>query len=316
MKVFLSGGTGLVGQAITKALLARGDKVVILTRSRAKAEALWPNGEVDIAIGDPAYESGDKEPWQAKIAGCDAAINLAGEPLDAKRWTAQFRQLIHDTRIDSTRFVAEGICKLAAADRPKCLINASGVDYYGFAELVNFDADHVAEGEPGGESYLSGLCWDWEDETKICREAGVRVALMRLGLVLGDRGALPKLAAPHRRGLGGKIGSGRQWVSWIHVDDVAGSVLHILDSDLSGPVNMVAPGAVRNVEFARTLAELLAKRSWLSVPGFALYAAVGQLAEYILKGRRTVPKALLDDGYEFLYPRLKPALASLLSRAK
>ena len=311
MRVFLSGGTGVVGQAITKALRSRGDEVVVLTRAASKAEALWPNGEVDIVEGDPAYE-GDGT-WQQKISGCDAVINLAGEPLDAERWTARFRQMIHDSRIDSTRFLAEAICAITTAQRPKCLLNASGVDYYGFAELVNFDSDDVAEGDPGGESFLSGLCWDWEDETKICDAAGVRVALMRMGVVLSRRGALPKLAAPHRRGVGGRLGGGRQWVSWIHIDDVVGAFLHVLDSDLSGPVNVVAPGPVRNVEFAKTLAGVLGKRSWLAVPEFALYAAVGQLAEYILKGRRTVPKALRDNGYEFVFPRLEPALSGLLS---
>lgn len=312
MRVFLSGGTGVVGQAIARALLSRGDEVVVLTRSAARAEALWPSGEVDIVVGDPAYEGDGNDPWQQKISGCDAVINLAGEPLDGERWTAKFRQMIHDSRIDSTRFVAEAICELAPENRPKCLLNASGVDYYGFAELVNFDSDEVAEGDPGGESFLSGLCWDWEDETKICGAAGVRVALMRMGVVLSQRGALQKIAAPHRRGLGGRLGSGRQWVSWIHIDDVVGAYLHALDSDLAGPVNVVAPGAVRNVEFAKTVAAVLGKRSWLPVPEFALYAAVGQLAEYILKGRRVVPKALRDDGYEFVFPRLEPALRSLL----
>ncbi len=312
MRVFITGGTGLIGQAITKALLARGDEVVILTRSRAKAAALWPGGRVEILQGDPGYETNTGEPWQAGIAGCDAVINLVGEALDAERWTAQFRQRIHDSRIDSTRFVAEAICKLSPELRPKALLSASGVDYYGFAELMNFDLDEVGEADPGGESYLAGLCWDWEDETKICADAGVRVSLMRTGLVLGKTGALARLVAPFRRGLGGPVGSGRQWVSWIHVDDVAGAYLHVLDSEVSGAVNVVAPAPLRNLRFAKTIASVMGRRSWLPVPEFAVRAAIGQLAEYVLKGRRVVPALLLEAGYSFQHPTLETALKDLL----
>ena len=307
MKVFITGGTGFIGQVIVRELLRRGDSVVLLTRSQSKALTLWPEG-VDIVEGDPRYQ-GD---WQLAIAGCDAVINLAGERLDAERWTARFRQRIHDSRIDSTRFVAEAICKLDEDKRPKVLLNASGIDYYGFAEVELFDDDEVSESDPGGESFLSGLCWDWEDETTICKQAGVRVALMRTGLVLGKAGALPKLLTPFRIGVGGRIGRGTQWVSWIHIDDVAGGYLHALDSDLAGPVNLVAPGNLRNAAFAETIAGVMGRRAWLPVPAFAITAALGQLAEYVLKGRRTVPTALRESGYEFRYSELKPALAALL----
>lgn len=290
--------------------------MVVLSRNRAKAEALWPDGDVEIVEGDPAYEGEGTDPWQASIAGCDAVINLAGESLAAERWTALFRQKIHDSRIDATRFIAEAICKLDPQQRPKTLLNASGVDFYGFAEFEGFDDDEIDEDGPGGESFLAGLCWDWEDETKICSEIGVRVALMRTGVVLSESGALPKLAAPHRRGVGGKIGSGQQWFSWIHIDDAAQAYLHILDSEHSGPVNLVAPGAVRNQELANTLSNLLGHKAWLPVPAFVLRAVVGEMAEYILKGRRVVPRALLDLGYKFHYAELRPALASLLGVKK
>ena len=312
MRVFISGGPGTIGRQIANALIARGDEAVVLTRTRAKAEALWPAGEVDIAVGDPAYEGDGEDPWQSAIAGCDAVINLAGEALDAERWTALFRQRIHDSRIDATRFIAEAVCKLDPEERPKSFLSASGVDYYGFAELENFDEDEVAEDSPGGESYLAGLCWDWEEETKICSEVGVRVALMRTGVVLSKTGALSKLALPHRRGVGGKIGSGRQWFSWIHIDDVVRAYLHILDSEVAGAVNLVSPGCVRNKELAETISQVLGHKAWLPVPAFALRAAVGEMAEYILKGRRVVPRALLADGFEFQYSELRPALASLL----
>ena len=307
MRIFLSGGTGTIGRAITSALLERGDEAVVLTRNPDKAKKNLPDA-VTLVAGDPCYEGA----WQESLAGCDAAINLAGEPLDAQRWNARFRQTIHDSRVDSTRFVAEAIARLEEAQRPTVLLNSSGIDYYGFAEVELFDDDEVAEDDPGGESYLSGLCWDWEDETKICSNAGVRVALMRTGVVFSHKGALPALVAPFRRHIGGPIGTGRQWMSWIHIDDVVGAFLHVLDSSVSGPVNLVAPGNVRNREFAKILASVLGRRSWLRAPAFAVMAAAGELGEYVIKGRRTVPKALVDSGFKFRFPELEAALRDLL----
>lgn len=305
MRVFLTGGTGTIGRAIVAALVARGDDVVVLTRNPSAARL--PD-VVTVVEGDPSYE-GD---WQESMAGCEAVINLAGERLDAQRWDARFRQRIHDTRVDATRFVAEAILRLDESERPKTLLNASGIDYYGFAEVELFDDDEISENDPGGESYLAGLCWDWEDETRICSDSGVRVALMRTGVVLSHRGALPAFAAPFRRRAGGPLGSGRQWMSWIHLEDTSRAFLHALDNPLAGAVNLVAPGNVRNVEFARILGLVLNRRSWLRLPAFAVMAAAGQLGEYVLKGRRTVPTALLKSGFEFHYPELEPALRDLL----
>ena len=192
------------------------------------------------------------------------------------------------------------------------MLSASGIDYYGFAELEGFDEDEVTESDPGGESFLAALCWDWEDETRPCQEAGVRVARMRTGVVLGARGALPKLAEPFRRGFGGRIGSGRQWMSWIHIADVVGGYLFALDNEVSGPVNLVAPGNVRNSEFAAILGKILGRKSWLPVPSFAVQLAAGQLHEYVVKGRRAAPGVLRDAGYAFRFPEVKAALRDLL----
>jgi uncharacterized protein (TIGR01777 family) len=289
--------------------LERGDDVTVLTRRKGNTGL---PGAVTVVEGDPCYE-GD---WQSHIAGHDAVINLAGEPLDGQRWNALFRQKIHDSRVDSTRFVAEAIVRAPEGERPKALLNASGIDYYGFAEIEAFDEDDVTESDPGGESYLSGLCWDWEDETKICSESGVRVALMRTGVVFSNKGALPALAAPFKKHAGGTLGTGRQWMSWIHVDDVAHAYLHVLDSDLEGPINLAAPGNVRNSEFARILGLMLGRRPWFRVPAFAVMAAAGPLGEYILKGRKTVPKALLESGYTFRFAELEPALRDLLGSSR
>ncbi len=305
MRVFLSGGTGTIGRAITRALLERGDEVTVLTRNASRAKL--PEA-VTCIEADPCYE-GD---WQQAIAGHDAVINLAGAPLDGQRWNALYRQRIHDSRVDATRFIAEAIVATPEATRPKALLSASGIDYYGFAEVELFDDDDIDESDPGGESYLSGLCWDWEDETTICSKSGIRVALMRTGVVLSDKGALPALAAPFRKRAGGPIGSGRQWMSWIHVEDVARAYLHVLDGELAGAVNVVAPGNLRNADFARVLGARLGRASWLRAPAFAVMAAAGQLGEYVLKGRKTVPKALIGSGFTFSFPELEEALRDLL----
>lgn len=308
MRVFITGATGFIGQAIIAALRERGDTVVALTRSRKKAEALWPGASLEIVEGDSSYEGG----WQDAVAGCDAAINLAGEPMDGARWDALYRQKLRDSRIDCTRFLSEAILRADADRRPGVLVSASGIDYYGFAELEGFDEDEVTESDPGGESFLAALCWDWEDETRPCKEAGVRVARMRTGMVLGKRGALPRLAEPFRRGFGGRIGSGRQWMSWIHIADVVGAYLFALDNELAGPVNLVAPGNVRNREFARTLGKILGRKSWLPAPTFAVNLVAGQLHEYVVKGRRAAPGVLRSAAYAFRFPTLEPALRDLL----
>ena len=190
---------------------------------------------------------------------------------------------------------------------------ASGIDYYGFAQTGLFDEDEIDESGTGGESYLAALCWDWEEETKLCSEAGIRVACMRTGLVLGeDGGALPKLLKIFRSRFGGRLGSGMQWMSWVHVDDVVGAYLHAVTSELHGPINLVAPANCRNREFTDALARVVRKPAFLPVPGPILKAALGEFAEYVLKGRRAVPKALLDAGYTFSYPTIEEALHELV----
>jgi uncharacterized protein (TIGR01777 family) len=314
MRVLLTGGTGFLGRAITLALVARGDQAVVVSRREAAAHATFAEhgDQVTVVGGDVTSEG----PWQDAIAGCDAVINLAGEPLAGQRWDARVRQILRDSRIDATRFVVEAIARLDPAARPRVLVSASGIDYYPFSldlgRSTRFDDDDpIDEKAPPGSSFLARLCRDWEAEALAATGHGVRVVLMRTGLVLGNGGALDRMTTPFKLFAGGRIGSGKQWTSWVHQDDVVAAYLFAIDHDaLSGPANLVAPHNVRNAELARAIGKRLGRPSWLPVPAAALKLAVGELAEYILNGRRAVPAALQAAGFEFSRPTLAGALAA------
>jgi uncharacterized protein len=311
--VFVTGATGFVGQALVRALRDRGDRVVALSRDvdRARRHLGEPDATLTLIAGDPTAPG----PWQERLADCAAVIHLAGESIAGRRWNAHYRQRLLDSRVDSTRFVVEGLARVPAAARPAVLLSASGVDYYPFAiDLLGAgDEDRFDETGPRGEGFLSRLCRDWEHEAFGARELGLRVAVLRTGLVLGrGGGALERITLPFRLFVGGPVGSGKQWMSWVHLADVVGSYLFVFDTPhLSGPVNVVAPGAVRQRELARAIGRTLHRPSWLPVPAPALRLAVGPVAEYLLHGRRVVPAALEAAGYRFCYPDLAPALSDL-----
>lgn len=311
MRVFITGGTGFVGRNLARQLIDRGDRVTVLTRDRGHAGDL-PEA-CEIVEGDPT-ESGD---WQQAVDGCDAAVHLAGAPVDGKRWNARYRQVIQTSRIDSAHNLVAAIG--AAGSKPATLVSASGIDIYPFAEELAdlkeyFEDSWVTEGAPKSDGFLGRLCREWEREANAAADHGCRVACARTGMVLGREGPLQKMLTPFKMFAGGKIGSGKQWVSWIHIDDVARAYIHILDrGDVKGPVNLVAPNPVRNKDFARALGRVMSRPSLVPAPAFAVKLAVGELAEYVLDGRRVQPKCLLDSGFEFNYPDLEPALEDLLA---
>lgn len=302
--IVVTGATGLVGKPAIAALLARGDRVIALVRDGTRARA---------ALGDAVeLEACDLEspgPWQARFDGADAILHLAGEPIAGRRWDSRHKQLLRDSRVESTRVIVEYLATLPAERRPRVLVTSSGADYYGFANRQLDDDDAVAEDAPAGDSYLSRVCWHWEKEARNAEKIGLRVVRMRCGVIIGPGGAVARMTTPFKLFAGGRIGSGQQWFSWISlVDAVAAYVAALTDDRYRGPINLVAPETVRNGEFAKALGKAMHRPSWMPVPGFALKLAVGELAEYLLEGRRVVPAALERLQFKFEHPTVATAI--------
>ena len=323
MKIVVTGATGFVGTPLVAALRERGDDVIALVRDVERAKQhLRP----DAPKQDAPRVPGAKQPgvlhlvlaeletpgvWCDRLDGVDAIVHLAGEPIAGKRWDARVKQVIRDSRVESTRTIVEAIGKTTT--KPKALVTASGVDYYAFAPTKHeFDDDEITESDPAADTFLGRLCRDWENEARAAESLGVRVVSLRCGLVLGKHGgAIEQMRRPFDLFAGGRMGSGRQWMSWVHLDDViAGYIAAATDERFRGPINMVTD-STRNADFAKTLGKALGKPTWLPVPAFAIKAAVGsELAESLLEGRRVVPAKLRELGFAWKYPTLEGALAA------
>ncbi len=311
MRVFMTGATGLIGRRLSSALLARGDEVRVLSRGgRAKAAAqLGPR--VEAVEGDPAVAGA----WGKAVDGCDAVVNLAGENLFARRWSDEQKERIRSSRVLATRNVVAAM--QAATARPSVLANASAIGYYGFHE-----DEEIVEGAPAGTDYLARVCADWEEAAETAARPppdgpGARVVRLRFGVVLApDGGALAQMLFPFKLFVGGPVGRGRQWFSWVHVDDVVGLVLLALDrAEATGPVNVVAPEPLRMKDFCKVLGGVMHRPSWLPVPGIALRIALGEVADVLRRGQKVLPKKAQALGYTFKYPTARAALEAALGRA-
>jgi uncharacterized protein (TIGR01777 family) len=303
MRIVVTGATGFIGKALISKLRERGDHVVALVRNVEKAKSLG----VELVQSD--LESAG--PLSIAIAGADAIIHLAGAPVAGKRWDSRVKQEIRDSRVETTRTLVEAIGKLDK--KPSALVVASGIDYYPFAlDTTDFDDDEVTEADAPADTFLGRVCRDWEREAQGATKLGVRVVNMRTGLVLGKTGgALHELRKPFQFFVGGRIGSGRQWMSWIHLDDVVNAyIAAATDERYSGPINMVT-ASVRNYDFTKALGHAMHRPALVPVPAFAIKAVVGgEFAESLLHGRRVMPAKLRELGFEWKYPTLDRALAA------
>ncbi|MBI4061578.1 MAG: TIGR01777 family protein [Elusimicrobia bacterium] len=302
MKAVLAGGTGFVGSALIEALLGRGDAVVLLTRDPARSQLRW-KGRVDSRL----WNGRDPGPWVMALDGADAVVNLVGENVAGARWTPERKLALIKSRIDSTRALLAAMAR--ARQRPMVLVNASAVGYYGAAPK-----GECAEDAPQGSDFLSALCGQWEREARAADKLEVRAVLARFGVVLGAKGgALARMLPPFKLGLGGPLGSGLQPFPWIHIDDAVGAILFaVADARLSGPVNLTAPEARTNAQFAKALGRALRRPALLPAPEFALKLVFGEMASLLLGGQRAAPRKLLKLGYKFRQPTLDGALACLL----
>jgi len=295
MKVGITGASGLIGTALARHLSRSGHEVVPFVRRHAgPGEITW----------DP--EQGELDP--AHIDGLDAVVNLAGAGIGDHRWTDEYKRRVHDSRVRGTAAIANAI---VISGGPPVLLNASAVGYYG-------DGDQpVDETAPAGEGFLAGVVAAWEAATAPAERAGVRVAHLRSGIVLSaDGGVLAKLLPIFRLGLGGRFGAGRQWMSWISIDDEVAAIEHVLTSAVHGAVNLTAPNPCRNADFAKTLASVLGRPAIVPVPEFAPKLLLGaERAEALLFGGQCVlPKVLASERFTFRHDELEPALRAVLSR--
>lgn len=306
MRVFVAGGTGQIGSRLVEALRKRGDEVLVLTRNVAKARERLGSG--------PQFVEGDAMqpgPWMDRVAGCQGVVNLVGEGIFARRWNDEFKKVLRDSRIVSTQNLVAAIRK--AEPKPAVLVQGSAVGYYGFRD----DDAEITEDSPAADDFMARLCVDWEAAAQPVEQVGVRLVILRTGVVLDPQGgALPKLLTPFKMYLfGGPVGSGRQWVPWIHWADEVGLILWALDNpQVRGPLNAVAPQSATNKQMMQAVGAALKRPSFWPTPGFLLRLGLGEVADVVLRGQKVVPRKALDLGYRFQFPEIGAALRDLLAR--
>lgn len=307
MKVAVTGATGFVGSRLVERLQQEGHQILVLTRNPERARQVFPAvtfPNVEIAAYTP-LKSGD---WQKLVSGCDGVVNLAGAPI-AERWTPERKQEILDSRQIGTQKVVEAITQATA--KPTVLVNSSAIGYYGTSETATFD-----ETSPSGNDFLAEVCQVWEAEAAKVKQSGTRLVILRTGIVLGNGGALAKMLPPFRLFAGGPLGTGKQWFSWIHIDDLVNLILQALTRpDVEGVLNATAPQPVRMTELSQTLGQLLNRPSWLPVPAFALEVMLGDAAKVVLEGQQVLPKRTQATGFNYQYSSLKQALQDVLRNA-
>ncbi len=304
MKIIVTGGSGFIGRRLCQALLQDQHQVTVLSRSPAATKT-----RLDSRIAITEWDGRIPGGWEQTLDTTDAIINLTGEAIADKRWTQDRKQALRDSRIGTTRAIVQALSRVS--NRPRTLINASAIGYYGPR-----DATPVTEESQPGSDFLAKLCIDWELQATQAESLGLRVVRLRTGIVLGkDGGVLPRMLPPFYFFLGGPIAPGHQWMSWIHEQDVLGLIRWVLaNQQVHGPLNAVAPQPVTMREFCRTLGHVLRRPSWLPVPESALRLALGELVTILTTGQCVEPTAALRGGYVFKYPALEPALRAIMGK--
>ena len=297
MKILIGGSHGLVGTALIKSLEAQAHEIFRLVRHAptSKTEVEWSPDRYSIAL--------------ARIEGFDAVVNLAGESIAEGRWTDDKKRRIRESRVKGTKLLGDALANLTVP--PKSFVCASAIGYYG-----NRGGEVLTETSAPGNDFLAKVCADWEEATALATEKGIRVVNARFGVILDTNGgALKKMLPPFRMGVGGRIGGGQQWMSWIALDDVIrGIEFALVNESIRGPVNFVAPHPVTNAEFTKTLGKVLSRPTIFPIPAFAIKLMFGEMGEaLLLGGQRVAPERLVGGGYEFSYPQLEAALAHILA---
>ena len=304
MRVAVTGATGTIGSALVRELKGRGDEVVALSRNPETAREKLGEDISSVRWGNPSAEPAPAD----AISGCDAVVHLLGEPVD-QRWSDEAKERIRGSRVFGTRYLVAALRE--ASPRPKVLVSQSATGWYGPQDDSTLD-----ESEPAADDFLARVVRDWEGEARAAEELGLRVALMRTGVVLSPSGgALGKMMLPFKLGVGGPIAGGNQYVPWVHIDDVVGALIcAISDERVRGPVNVTAPDPATNRDFSKALGRVLRRPAVLPVPGFALKAMYGEMSSIVTTGARVVPGRLAEIGYRFRQPDLEDALRAATGR--
>jgi uncharacterized protein len=299
MKVLITGGLGFVGTQICLRLLESGHDVTLVDHA-PQPKPYTPKKARYIAA-----DTTQPGPWQEEIPKQDLIVNLAGASIFG-RWNAAYKRLLYDSRILTTRNVVQAM----SSENGSTLLSTSAIGYYGFRK-----DEELTEESPPGDDFLARLCIDWEREALEARMKGVRVVITRFGIVLGrNGGALQQMIPAFKRFVGGPLGSGRQWFSWVHMQDLLNAIMFLVDhTDIYGPVNCCSPQPVQNKELAKTLGRIIHRPSYLSTPSFMLKLALGEFATALTEGQRVTPAVLLQAGFKFNYPRLADALQNILT---
>lgn len=302
MKVTVTGATGTIGRAVVRELAGRCDEVIVLSRDAERARSVFADAATSVEALPWPDPKAAHPPLDA-LRGRDAVVNLLGEPI-AQRWSEEAKREIRDSRVLTTRNLVQALSAIDAAERPGVLVSQSGVGYYSPSGAAAVD-----ESQPPGHGFEAGLTVAWEAEAEQAEALGMRVARTRTGVVLSPSGgALEKMLPFFKLGIGGPVAGGRQYLSWVHLDDVAGAIAFVLDGDLSGAVNVTAPGAVTNAEFSKALGRVLHRPAFLPVPAFAIKTLYGEMAVIVTSGANVLPGKLSEAGYAFRQPALEPAL--------